>query len=201
MKNKYKLMFLTILSLTLVMLIFPMSMEKVSSQKEIQIPILVVTKLADKEIVDVNEWFRVIIRIKNIGNATAYNVTLQDSIPPDWGVRVQGVLQVHWAEVPPGAEIMHTYNVSIQTVSTYTAHLGYATVTYYDSNGERYVVFSEDLEIIVRIKSGRHIEWEEIWRNVAIMESIIILILVTPLIIIEYRIYRDYKRELSKGKQ
>jgi len=168
------------------------------ANNDAQIPILAVAKISEKETVRPGERLQIIIKIKNIGDATAYNVTLKDSDPPDWGVYIDGSLQAFWREVPPGTEIYHTYNISIKQSSTSIIYLDRAMVIYYDANGEKYVVYSEELAIILEVRTGRNIDWADIWRNVVIIESIIILVLILPLIFIEWKTYSEYKREARK---
>ena len=168
---------------------------------EVRIPILSVTKYSEKKSLSLSETVRIIIVIKNIGNATAYNITLTDSRPGNWSVVIEGKLDMFWSQLPPGAEIIHSYNISVEAVSTYVIHLGRAKVTYYDNSSNEYIVYSEDLSILVQIKSGVNVNWDKIWRDVTLIESLLVLIMIIPLIVIEYKLYRDYKQEMAKKRK
>ncbi len=168
--------------------------------QDAQLPILTVVKLTEKTSVSVGEKLTVTIIIKNIGNSTAYNISLFDARPGKWGAIIEGNTNMSWKQLPPNTEIVHSYNISIISASTYIAHLGRAKVVYYDNSSNMYVVYSENPSIYVQIKSGINIDWDKLWRDVTVMESIIVLILIVPLIIIEYNTYRSYKKEISKKK-
>lgn len=196
---KYKhILLIVLISLIMTLPTFTTASHNISEEKEVKLPILTVTKLSDKRTVSVGESFQVIIIIKNIGNSTAYNITLSDSKPSNWGASVNGLLKRSWSELPPGAEIIHSYNMSIEATSNFLVHLGRAKITYYDNNSNKYVIYSEDLSIYVQVKSGINIDWDKIWRDVILMESILVLLIIIPLMLIEYNLYRNYKREISE---
>ena len=187
----HKRTILGFIALTLIALPFALQSglkTKAYEVNEVLIPILSVTKYPEKKSINIGETIRVTVIIKNIGNATAYNVTLLDTHPENWSVLIEGQLEMKWLQLPPGAEVIHTYNISIETASTYLIHLGRAKVIYYDNYSTEYIVYSEDPSIYVKIKSGINVNWDEIWRNVTLMESLLVLIIIIPLIIIEYKL-------------
>jgi len=198
MKPYSAVLFLVLLS---IIVFYPLSIKHVETQEEINIPVLAVTKTTSKNLIDLGEKFTIIIKIKNIGTAKAYNITLKDALLPKWSVEVEGTRNITWPEIPAGTEITHTYNITIKTTATNIVYLGRAIVSYYDENQERYVVYSEDPVLYIKTHGGPKIDWEEIWKNMVILESAVLLLVFLPLIAIEYKTYSEYKREMLKKKE
>lgn len=195
---------LTVIALTLITSIFILQASvKVRSYEtsEIKIPILSVTKLPEKKSLSLGETIRVTIIIRNIGNATAYNITLSDTQPGNWSVVINGRLEMFWPQLPPGAEVIHSYNISFESVSTYVIYLGRAKVIYYDNSSNRYIVYSENPSIYAQIKSGVNVDWDKIWREITLIESLLILTMIIPLITIEYKLYREYRKEETRKRK
>ncbi|MHA1617584.1 MAG: hypothetical protein ACTSX9_09785 [Candidatus Njordarchaeales archaeon] len=164
------------------------------AEQQKSIPVLAVIKEASKDKVGLKEWFQIRIWIINIGNDTAYNVTLEDNPLPSWSFNISGKTTAHWDIIPPNVSIMFTYNVSVTNPNIPVVSLGRAKVTYYDKNGVKYVVFSEDLRIQVEIRAKEKIDWDSVWRIFVILEGLVLTSIMIPLIIIEINAYRKYKK-------
>lgn len=173
-----------------------------SEEEEVVFPLLVVAKKASKETVDLEEWFTVVILIKNIGNDTAYNITLKDTSPPEWSVCIEGSLEARWSKLEPGTAIQYAYNISIKKASTNVISLGRAYVFYQDRSGNKFKVVSEELTVYINIRAKKKIDWGEIWKNLILAEGLLLIGLITPLMYIEVAVYREFKRESEKtGKK
>ena len=182
-----------LLSLAFVM-IHPLRAE----EQEKRIPILAVIKESSKDIVSVGEWFKVTIRIVNIGNDTAFNVTLKDEFLPSWAFNITGKTTAHWDLIPPNASAIISYNICVINGVPSVMSLGRARVTYYDRRGVKYIAISDDSNIRVVIKLGEKIDWNAVWRDFVIQEGLIMSILILPLITIELITYRRYKKAVQR---
>ena len=160
-------------------------------------PVLSIVRTAEKKVVRVGDPFRINIDITNVSNRTAYNVTLIDDYP-DWNFEVLDRGPVYWPFIEPN-ETVHTYVVlKIKNYVSPKAKLGYAKVVYYDDEGVQYSSISDDLEIYLAYYHAQSVDTGAVWRNVSIGLALIFLLIVAPLILLEYRFYSSYKKEIAK---
>ncbi|MGQ4890942.1 MAG: hypothetical protein ACP6IP_00455 [Candidatus Njordarchaeia archaeon] len=160
-------------------------------------PVLSVVKTVEKKVVRVGDPFYIYIDISNVSNQTAYNVTLVDDYP-DWSFEVLDHGAVYWPFIAPN-ETVHTYIVlRVKNYVSSRINLGYATVVYYDEDGVKYSSISDDLEIYLAYYHAKSVDTAAVWKNVSIGLALIFLLIVAPLILLEYRFYLSYKRESAR---
>ncbi len=194
MRKKYLILWVALVAIVL----SPVYIQK-SSAKEL--PILSITKRVSKPIVKVNEWFTVIIEVDNIGESTAYNISIRDHELPSWGFQVQGQTSGSWDELKPNQKVILAYNVSIRNSAIYNVSLGRAIVQYYDYEGEFYEISSEEAFVLVYLSTSEvHINWPDVWKSVTLQVGLILSVFLVPLIWIEVSTYRRFLRESKKKR-
>ena len=163
-------------------------------------PLLSLVKKVDKEEISPGDTISVIIRITNIGNATAYNITLVDQKVPEWVGETIGNVTAHWEELKPNNTIIYEYKIKIKDVVLTNITLGEAKLIYYDVNGTKYVVYSSKTVIKVNLPTGTILDWDSIWRTVIIIEGLIVICVIALMLALEYLSYREYLKTVKKKK-
>ncbi len=163
-------------------------------------PLLSLVKKVDKEEIAPGDTISVIIRITNVGNATAYNITLIDQKVPEWVGEVIGDTTAHWEELKPNRTIIYEYKIKIKDVVLTNITLGEAKIIYYDKNGTKYVIYSSKNVIKVNLPTGTVLDWDSIWRIVIIVEGLIVIGIITLMLVLEYLSYKEYLKTVKKKK-
>ncbi len=100
--------------------------------------------VASKTVTLDNGKARVTVQVENVGNTPAYNIKIFDLLPLGTYL-VEGS---PWAEVPvlkPGSVYVHEYVIAAYADGTY--NLPNATITYYDSGGNEFWAWSDDVSV------------------------------------------------------
>ncbi len=170
------------------------------AQSQEQPPLLGVIKFTEKDEVRVGEEFTVFIEIKNFGNSTAYNITLEDYYP-DWEFEVLEHGGTNWDKLDPNETVITFFKLKIENYVTNLYSLGKAKVIYYDSLGNRYVAYSEEVWVKVVYYGANPVNIENIWKNTGVWVGLLVLSIVAPLLLLEFLFYRSYQREIQEKKK
>jgi uncharacterized repeat protein (TIGR01451 family) len=117
--------------------------------------ILSITKELDKYVVNATEDVNVVVRIKNIGEATAKDVLVVDQVP--YNFHVIGDTEMGISELKPGEEINLTYTLKAPTMGSYGIDL--ATVNWKDEYENMYTKGSNKLRLeVIEKKEEKPVE-------------------------------------------
>ncbi|GEM_PF-2994782 len=163
-------------------------------QEEIKYPLIFIAKKPSKRNVSIGEWFDIAIMISNIGNDTAYNLTIIDENYPEWSIRTENYSGIYFIDtLRPNASVIIKYRICIVSSAQQLFSLGRVLVHYYDSKGSKFVAISS--ESIVQIEKPR------VEVNIKYVSRVLLmggLILILPAIIVliygDYRVYREYMK-------
>ncbi len=121
-------------------------------------PQLFAIKVVDKSEVILGKEVIVTITIENIGNKTAYNISISDSIPKAWIFNVTGYTNLSYTQIDPGAIRQFSYSLTANKLSIIDDEGNYipyilrgAVINYYDSeiNPSKYVHSTNNVKITV----------------------------------------------------
>lgn len=186
---------LTIALLSLVLLSLTIGNAQVKAQNNI--PLLGVVKNVESTTVKVNEPFIVYIEITNFGNDTAYDVTLTDEYP-SWTFEIIDKGATYWPQIQPNETVYTFFKIKITNYVTPIMDLGQAKVTYKDKDGNKYTVFSDNVKVVLLYYESTNIDVKSTWRDVSIGLGLVLLFIVVPLLLLEYRFYKKYKAEMMQ---
>ena len=157
-------------------------------------PIMFIAKLAEKDTVYIGEWFKIRIIISNIGNATAYNLTIYDSKYSNWTIELRNYQPVYrLVSIEPNATIVIVYEARILKTAYENYSLGNVRLVYYDNASKKHEVVSEELTIKVKSKETM-IDKEAVYRQWLTLLTIVIISSIVALIYIERKVYLEYQK-------
>lgn len=156
-------------------------------------PLLFVAKIAPQR-VSIDDWFKVSIIVSNLGNDSAYNLTVIDESYPTWALETDEYYGNYFIdELKPNVSLVIEYHLRILSSEQEEFSLGRARVRYYDSKGKMFTAVSE--ECIVHLK--KFDKSAEVLRASRILLICALLIVVPAalfLMVNDYKIYREYVR-------
>ncbi len=110
-------------------------------------PILAVEKTVNATIVQPNlDWIRINVTIKNIGNGTAYNLTVKDPSFSSWAVSTMNITEQDYVQVDINATIFYFYFIQTTVEGNFT--LESTEITYFNETGPEYNSISQRFNII-----------------------------------------------------
>ena len=110
-------------------------------------PVLSIEKSINATEVQPNiDWIRVNVTIKNIGNRTAYNLTVSDPSFNSWAVSTLNITEQDFVQVDINATIFYFY--FIQTIVEGNFTLESTEITYFNETGLEYNAISQRFNII-----------------------------------------------------
>ena len=166
--------------------------------KEVTYPLIFVVKKTDKKNVSIGEWFDVIITVKNIGNGTAYNLTIIDENYPEWTIKTQNHSRIyHVDSIEPNVSIAIKFQACIISSSQSIFSLGRTLVRYQDSKGAIFTAISEETLIAVK-KPAQNIDTKQASQILLIGGLTVILPMILVLVLGDYKVYREYLKSIKK---
>ena len=122
-------------------------------------PDLFAIKIADRSEVVLGEKVIVTITIENLGNQTAYNVTIINPTPNPWIFNITGYNRLSYTQIAPGEIRQFSYSLTANKISDINEETGKyipyridgAVIEYYDSevNPTKYTHITNNLKIVV----------------------------------------------------
>ncbi|MCR8433114.1 MAG: hypothetical protein QXH55_00325 [Candidatus Korarchaeota archaeon] len=163
----------------------------ISQKTEIKYPLIFATKVAPRK-VNVGDPFKVSIIVSNLGNDTAYNLTIIDENYPEWTLETYGYYRNYFInELKPNISVIVEYNLSIKLSKQEELSLGRVKVNYFDSKGKMFTVISD--ECVVYLEGPKK---SADVRHALTVLSVYTLAVIVPMIIIlmmnDYKVYREY---------
>lgn len=143
---------------------------------EITPPELTIIKEASRSSISVDETVDIIIKIKNIGNIKAFNLSLNDSIPGCAGF-VNGETSLS-GELESGQSRIIDYTV--RPAGTGLCIFNPATVSFSDPSGNRFSKFSDEIKLVISSKPSRepHLVVEkDVDRSTALVDEGVVITL------------------------
>ena len=143
---------------------------------EITPPELTVIKEASRSSISVDETVDIIIKIKNIGNIKAFNLSLNDSIP-GCAAFVNGERSLS-GELESGQSRIIDY--AVRPTGTGLCILNPASVTFSDPSGNRFSKFSDEIKLAISSKPSRepHLAIEKgVDRSTALVDEGVVITL------------------------
>ena len=139
----------------------------------IQRPILDVAKTVNVSVVNPDDdiWIRVNVTIKNIGNATAYNLTTVDPDFGDWALTSLNVTLQRWVMIEVNATAYSYYYFKPLIEGNFTIEP--TDIVYVDINGTEYHAQSQRFVIISIKPSSIEVIDAELWLNILYYSLII----------------------------
>ena len=166
--------------------------------KEVTYPLIFVVKKTSKKNVSIGEWFDVVIIVKNIGNGTAYNLTIIDENYPEWTIKTQNHSRIyHVDSIEPNVSIAIKFQACIISSSQSIISLGRTLVRYQDSKGAIFTAISEETLIVVK-KPTQNIDTKQASQILLIGGLIVILPMILVLVLGDYKVYREYLKSIKK---
>ena len=109
-------------------------------------PILSIEKTINATDVQPNiDWIRVNITIKNIGNRTAYNLTVRDPSFNDWAVSTLNITEQDFVQIDINATVFYFYFMQTTVEGNFT--LESTEITYFNETGPEYNARSQRFNI------------------------------------------------------
>ncbi len=146
---------------------------------------LSVSKTVSSKDLYVNEPFNVFVRVKNFGNATAYNITLTDEFFPDYLFNTTGFEEVTVHQIINGSTFYYGYELIPLKAGIY--NIPATQMMYYDDGGNSYTAESNDVGIEVKEIEPPSIDSQENWLIIGAFLGIFsILILSTRIFLMKF---------------
>ncbi|MCE7740898.1 MAG: hypothetical protein GOP50_00440 [Candidatus Heimdallarchaeota archaeon] len=139
----------------------------------LQRPILDIAKTVNATTVNPDEdvWIRVNVTLKNIGNATAYNLTSVDPDFGDWAISSLNVTQQKWVIVEVNATTYYFYYFKPLVEGNFTIEP--TDIVYVDINGTEYHAQSQRFVILSIKPESLEVIDAELWLNILYYSIII----------------------------
>ncbi|MHA1199079.1 MAG: hypothetical protein ACTSQF_07000 [Candidatus Heimdallarchaeaceae archaeon] len=139
----------------------------------LQRPILDIAKTVNATTINPDEdvWIRVNVTLKNIGNATAYNLTSVDPDFGEWAVSSLNVTQQRWVIVEVNATAYYFYYFKPLIEGNFTIEP--TDIVYVDINGTEYHAQSQRFTIISVNPGSIEAIDAELWLNILYYSIII----------------------------
>ena len=110
-------------------------------------PVLSVEKSINATYVQPNlDWIRVNITIKNIGNRTAYNLTVKDPSFSSWAVSILNITEQDFVQIDINATVFYFYFIQTTIEGNFT--LESTEITYFNETGPEYHAKSQRFNIM-----------------------------------------------------
>lgn len=167
---------------------------KLSIQQQ-KYPLMFVAKTTDKKEVYIGDWFEIKVIIANLGNDTAYNITVVDSSYNNWTIQLENFRgEYRLDKMDPNATVVMKYRARILASAQENFSLGIVTLEYTDSRGNTHKVISE--ELIIKVKSKYYyIDKNMVYRGLLLALTIAVVGSIVPLVIIERKVLLEYQQK------
>ena len=110
-------------------------------------PILSIEKTVNATNVQPNiDWIRINVTIKNIGNRTAYNLTVRDPSFSSWAVSTLNITEQDFVQIDINATVFYFYFIQTTVEGNFT--LESTEITYFNETGPEYNARSQRFNII-----------------------------------------------------
>ncbi len=165
----------------------------------LQRPILDIAKTVNTTEVnlDNNVWIRVNVTIRNIGNATAYNLTSVDPEFNEWAVSSLNVTQQRWVIIEVNASAYYYYYFRPILEGNFT--LEPTDIVYVDINGTEYHAQSQRFTILSFRPENIAVIDAELWLNI-LYYSLIIAGSLASIVLFDYFVIKRSK-DVKKVKE
>jgi len=110
-------------------------------------PILSVKKIVNTTLLEPYEWVKINVTIKNVGNRTAYNLTITDPLFGSWAYSTLNLTIQKYVIVEINATINYFYYIQPILEGNFT--LESTEVTYNDLSGTEYLSISHKFNILI----------------------------------------------------
>ncbi|MHA1550989.1 MAG: hypothetical protein ACTSQC_03510 [Candidatus Heimdallarchaeaceae archaeon] len=111
-----------------------------------------------------NEWIRVNLTITNVGNASAYNLTIVDPSFEEWAVGNLNLTTQRYIQVDINATIFYFYFFQPKLEGNFT--LEATTVTYINGTGVEYFSSSQRFSFFVEDVEAEYVIEADLWLNI-----------------------------------
>lgn len=122
------------------------------------------------------------VLVSNNGEGTAYNVTIFQPVIYDWTLEFIGLEQYSYSGIRANTTRSLSYSVVAKAEGIYTFT---SKCVYYDSAGQKYTTWSNDLELTVAESSVPREDLTNEWLNVISIVGIITVVLLALRVVIK----------------
>ncbi len=127
-------------------------------------PIIAVRKTINETQVNPLQWIQVNVTIQNIGNRTAYNLTIFDSMYNDWAIATKSYEVQKYVQIDINTTIFYSYHYKILREGNFS--ILPTTVDYVDVNGTEYFSRSIRFNVLSIVIEDVELIEKELWLNV-----------------------------------
>ncbi len=161
-------------------------------------PLLAVKKTINiTENIEPFQWIEVKLNITNIGNRTAYNLSITDPDYEDWAISTFNFTQQRYVEVETNTSFIYQYYIQPRREGNFT--LEATVINYVDINGTKYTAYSQRFDIISLYPQHEEVIDKVKWLNLFYY----VLAIVGTLLVIElidlFAIQKVHKKWKTKG--
>ncbi|MBY9001982.1 MAG: hypothetical protein KGD64_13775 [Candidatus Heimdallarchaeota archaeon] len=111
-----------------------------------------------------NDWIRVNVTIANVGNQSAYNLTIIDPSFEDWAVGSLNLTTQRYVQVDVNATIFYFYYFQTKIVGNFI--LGETSVSYINGTGTEYYSSSQRFRLAVEALEEEYELVADLWLNI-----------------------------------
>ncbi len=158
-------------------------------------PILSVKKTVNTTLLESFEWVRINVTIKNVGNRTAYNLTITDPLFGSWVYSTSNFTVQKYVIVEINATINYFYYIQPILEGNFT--LESTEVTYNDLSGAEYLSISHEFNILVyEIEHIPIIEGNLWWK--ILLYCFLVLLTLGAIVLLDYLYLNKFFRGTKK---
>lgn len=151
--------------------------------------------------IEPNQWLKVTSIIKNIGNRTAYNLTITEPLLPSLVSKTIGYYSRSFVEVDINATIYFDYYLLILKEGKFA--IDSTTIEYQNKNGHEYSAYSQRFELTSILPEKVEAIETDLWLNVLWYSlgigGFFIIIVTTQYIYEKIQKGKEQKSRMSKG--
>ena len=162
-----------------------------------QRPLLSIKKTVNATLVQPYQWIHITVLITNVGNSSAYNLTIVDPALNSWAAKSLNLTEERYVRIDFNASVYYDYYIQPVLEGNYTIEA--TTVTYYDINGTRYRSFSQRFNVLCLKPEEIPILEKDKW--LTLTKYLIAILVSLFVIVISDYVYIKLKQRKAKPKK
>lgn len=161
-------------------------------------PLLAIKKVINVTELEPLQWIRIDLNITNIGNRTAYNLSITEPNFEEWAVSTFNLTKQKYIQVEINASFVYTYYIQPLVEGNFT--LEATEINYYDENSVMYKSYSQRYSLHVILPENVEVIDSEKWLNLFFFVLGIIGVFTAIIIVDLFAIQKIHKRRRSSKK-
>lgn len=161
-------------------------------------PLLAIKKVINVTELEPLQWIRIDLNITNIGNRTAYNLSITEPSFEEWAVSTFNLTEQKYIQVEINASFVYTYYIQPLLEGNFT--LEATEIKYYDENSVMYKSYSQRYSLNVVLPENVEVIDSEKWLNLFYFVLGIVGVFTTIIIVDLFAIQKVHKRRRSSRK-